>query len=268
MTEIGSPAGDRQAEPQAACVPRRISVVIPCHNYGRFVTEAVESLMAQTRRPDEVVIVDDGSTDDTAQAIAALQARFTLTLIARHPARGAVSTFNDGIRASTGDLVMLLSADDRLSPRYLECSEQAILDGADIAATPAKLFGNVDGWWPVPPLNLTALLVSNLYHGSALYRRSLFDMLGGYRDVMYEDWEFWIGAVVQGAIVRPVDGCWLEYRQHGPSRRQMGRWRGHRERLRIWGIHRRAVGWRHLVAAAWLIVARAIAKLGTKCVRR
>jgi hypothetical protein len=226
----------------------RISVVVPCHNYGRFLTEAVESLMAQSRAADEILIVDDGSTDETALVVADLQARHRMIRAVRHDrALGAVATFNEGIRSTTGDAVMLLSADDRLSPRYLELSEQALVAGADIAFTPAQLFGNETGLWDVPPFDAKALLLHNSYHGSSLYRRWLFDHAGGYRQVLYEDWDLWVAGVLAGARGVRVDGCWLEYRRHGTSRSTMARWRGHIERLRIWWAHRGALGWGRLL---------------------
>lgn len=98
----------------------RVSVVIPCHNYGRFLPEAVASVLAQTQPPDEVAIVDDGSTDDTPDVLRAIEGRVPgLVTLHRAPARGPAATFNDGVRATSGDLVVVLSAYDRVSPRYI-----------------------------------------------------------------------------------------------------------------------------------------------------
>jgi glycosyltransferase involved in cell wall biosynthesis len=225
-----------------------VGVVVPCHNYGRFLAEAVETLMTQTRLADEVIIIDDGSTDDTAVVVADLLVHYPTLRHARHDtAWGAVATFNDGIRALSTDAVMLLSADDRLSPTYLERSAEVLEAGADIAFTPAHLFGDDDAWWEIPEFDAEALLLHNRFHGSALYRRWLFDHAGGYRPVLYEDWDLWVAGVLAGARGQRVEGCWLEYRKHGPSRSTVSPWRGRVERFRIWWGHRHALGWRRLL---------------------
>src|SRR5439155_9739489 len=105
----------------------------PTHNYGHVLEDAVGSVERQTRHPDEIVIIDDGSTDKTPEVVAALQSRTPqIRALRREPARGAARTFNDGVRASTGELVVILSADDRLSPTYLEQME-AVLEDPDLS---------------------------------------------------------------------------------------------------------------------------------------
>ena len=99
---------------------RSVSVIVPCHNYGRFLGETIASLDAQTRQPDEVLIIDDGSDDESPQVIEETLANHPgIRSISRRPAQGAIRTFNDGVKATSGDLIVILSADDRASPSYL-----------------------------------------------------------------------------------------------------------------------------------------------------
>jgi glycosyltransferase involved in cell wall biosynthesis len=238
----------------AGPAPARISVVVPCHNYGRFLGEALTSLRGQTRPPDEVMVVDDGSTDDTAAVVEQWTRDWPVVQsMHRSPARGPARTFNDGIRASTGDLVMLLSADDRMSPRYLEMTEAALAStGADFAYASEQLFGAVTGWRDAPPFDVDQLMIENPYNGSALMRRSLYDRCGGYREdfdrLGLEDWELWVHAVAVGGRGCPAEECWLEYRRHqAGSRNTIPRLNALRAHLRVWRLHPEAMRPRHLV---------------------
>lgn len=91
----------------------RLSVVITNHNYARFLPAAVASAAAQTYGDTEVIVVDDGSTDDSERVLSALPPGITV-LRQRHAGQGAA--FNAGLRQATGDVVMFLDADDRLQP--------------------------------------------------------------------------------------------------------------------------------------------------------
>jgi glycosyltransferase involved in cell wall biosynthesis len=223
----------------------RISVVVPCHNYGRFLAEAVGSLTTQTRRPDEIVVVDDGSTDETLEVARSLEGQVPgLRVLSRRPALGPAHTFNDGVRAAIGDLVVILSADDRLSARYLELTEGALSDPTvSFAYAEAHLFGARSGVVPAIPFDRRELMRENFCNSAAMFRRDLFDHLGGFRPdfdrLGLEDWEFWVSAVGKGAAGRAVDGCWIDYRRHPEgSRNSMARSTVLRAHLKVWWLHR------------------------------
>lgn len=98
----------------------RFSVVITSYNYKAFVEEAIDSALAQTRAPDQVIVVDDGSTDgsrELLQARYAGDARVTLLLGENG---GQLVAFQRGVAAATGDVTCFLDADDRWSPDYLQ----------------------------------------------------------------------------------------------------------------------------------------------------
>ena len=95
----------------------RVSVVIPAFNATSFLSETLDSLANQVRKPDEVIVVDDGSIDGTA----ALAERHPIvTQVIVRPNGGICAARNDGIEASDSDLVFLLDADDLWHPTYLE----------------------------------------------------------------------------------------------------------------------------------------------------
>jgi glycosyltransferase involved in cell wall biosynthesis len=87
-----------------------VSVVIPCFNQGHFLTEALESVFSQTRLPDEVVVVDDGSTDETPT----VARKFPTVRCIRQSNRGLASARNTGLRHTRCDYLVFLDADDRL----------------------------------------------------------------------------------------------------------------------------------------------------------
>ena len=231
----------------------RISVVIRCHNYGRYLVEAVESVHSQSRPADEIVVVDDGSSDETGDVLARLQAAHRqLVPVRRHPARGPAASFNDGVVVSSGDLIVALDADDRLGPRYLEALADALRDpDVSIAYCGKRTFGAERAEEPAKAFDVDELLRENMINVSAMFRRSVFDATGGFRpdfdDLGLEDWEFWVHAVEGGARAVAVDSTWLEYRRHaGGSRNTMRRLAVLRAHLRMWRLHPSLMRPRHL----------------------
>jgi len=94
-----------------------VSVIIPCYNQGRFLEEAIESVLNQGYRKCEILVVDDGSTDDTAS----VATRYTHCVnLIRQSNRGLSAARNAGLEASSGDLLIFLDADDRLLPNAVE----------------------------------------------------------------------------------------------------------------------------------------------------
>jgi glycosyltransferase involved in cell wall biosynthesis len=98
-------------------MPRSVSVVIPTYNYGRFIDGAIRSVLEQTRPPDEIVVVDDGSTDDTARVVEGFG---DAVKYVRQNNAGVCAARNRGVAESHGDLIAFLDADDLWEPACLE----------------------------------------------------------------------------------------------------------------------------------------------------
>jgi glycosyltransferase involved in cell wall biosynthesis len=97
-----------------------MSVVMPCHNHGRFLAESVESILNQTYKQLELIIVDDGSSDDSRDVILALARKDSRIRVVLHDRnRGASNSRNDGVRAAQGDFISFCDADDLWMPEKL-----------------------------------------------------------------------------------------------------------------------------------------------------
>jgi glycosyltransferase involved in cell wall biosynthesis len=100
-----------------------ISVVIPAYNAGHYVGRAIQSVLAQTRPADEIIVVDDGSTDSTAGIVGGFGSRIKLI---QQPNAGVSAARNSGIRAAVGDWVAFLDADDQWLPDYLRMQAELL----------------------------------------------------------------------------------------------------------------------------------------------
>src|SRR5688500_9583140 len=107
-----------------------VSVVIPAYNYGHFVTEAVASALNQTHPHVEVIVVDDGSTDGTADILKPFGSRIRYIY---QPNRGLSAARNTGIRAARGEWVAFLDADDLWHPSKTETQLSAVVNDSHIA---------------------------------------------------------------------------------------------------------------------------------------
>jgi glycosyltransferase involved in cell wall biosynthesis len=145
-------ARDAHALPKTPALPSTrnplISVVIPTYNYGRFVTFALESVLAQTYRNFEVIVVDDGSTDDTRQRLAPYMDRCRY-LYQRN--QGLSAARNTGIRAAQGELIALLDSDDVWHPRKLEFQAAYMSNHPEVGLLASAGLFNSDGVWPILP---------------------------------------------------------------------------------------------------------------------
>ncbi|HET9683494.1 MAG TPA: glycosyltransferase family 2 protein [Gemmatimonadaceae bacterium] len=205
----------------AFCVPVRWHVVITCHDYGRYLAEAVESVCSNDA-DYELTVVDDASADETRAVIAALTERYphlrSLQLANR---RGTGGARNAGIASCDSVFVATLDADDRFGPDYLFEAGRVLERGADVANPDAILFGASSDRWPVPQaISLAAELRHNRVHYCAGYRRSYWAQLCGYDESpdLLEDYDFWIRAIAAGARVEPIAGDHFFYRRHDQSR--------------------------------------------------
>ena len=189
------------------------SIVIPCHNHGRYLNEAIESALTQTYQPIEVIVVDDGSTDNSAE----VAGRYPVTLVTQKN-QGTGAALNHGIRVARGQYLVRLDADDKLHPAFVERCIQVLEEHAEPAFvyTWMILFGERNGIFLSKPYDLHRLKLGNYIPGTAVIRREAIRRVGGFDTSLtwLEDWDLWLSLAEKGLFGRLLPELLLYYRQH------------------------------------------------------
>ena len=162
----------------------RVSVVIPTYNHDRFLGEAIESALAQSRRPDEIIVIDNGSTDRTPEVAARYPVRYI-----RQTNQGICGSTNRGIAEVTGDHVVILHSDDRLLPHHLETNVAAFAAHPDAAFVCGDYqWLGADDCWHVhrcdPRPDYYAALLRQNFIGPpvvVMFKREVLLAVGGFR---------------------------------------------------------------------------------------
>jgi len=201
----------------------KISVIITCYNYGAFLEDAVSSVLDQTFKDFEIIIVNDGSTDkNTLDTLDRIKNKYPEIVII-HQKNGHISNArNNGIKASRGEFYMTLDADDTIAPTMLEECFNYIVKNENIGFvyTHVRFFGRVNFIWRNLEYNFYDLLFFNQPTVCALVRRKAWEEAGGYDENMktgYEDWEFWINLGKNGWHGKLLNKALFNYRKHGIS---------------------------------------------------
>jgi SAM-dependent methyltransferase len=201
----------------------RVAVVIPCYGQAHFLAEAVESVCAQTFADLEIVIVDDGSPDDTAavaERLAAEHPERPIRLI-RQANQGLPASRNNAIAGTGSEFIVPLDADDKLPPTYVEL-KVAALDAhpeVSIADGDHHMFGADRQLIPHSPYDFVDLARTNRIGVAAMFRRRAWEDAGGYNALMctangfaYEDWDFWLACAERGHFGIHVPRALFYYR--------------------------------------------------------
>ncbi|MCS3904388.1 glycosyltransferase involved in cell wall biosynthesis [Methylohalomonas lacus] len=126
----------------------KFTVIINNYNYGRYLQEAIDSVLAQSHGDFELIIVDDGSTDEHSHRVLDAVSDNRIRVMRKHNG-GQLSCFNAAWFAARGDIITFLDADDRYKDHHLETLAQAAAEHPDVDffATSMEFFGNKQGTW-------------------------------------------------------------------------------------------------------------------------
>jgi glycosyltransferase involved in cell wall biosynthesis len=222
-------------------MPSLVSVVIPSFNGARFLGEAIDSVLAQTHPAIEVLVVDDGSVDETPALVARYGERVRYL---RQENRGLAAARNTGIRAARGAYVAFLDHDDRFLPAKI-AAQAGLLDARDEVGLVYTGWCFIDDQGqPLPPTGwvrregdlLAEVLLGNIiYPAATMLRRTLLDEVGGFDEARtgVEDWELWLRLSRRGVLWACVDEPLLEYRVHAAQMHKHGAGRRLSNRLAV-----------------------------------
>ena len=193
-----------------------VSVVIPCFNQGQYLRQAIDSVLAQTLQDCEILVVNDGSTDPLTSAVFAELQESGIHVI-HTDNQGLAAARNNGIRRATGKYILPLDADDRIGPQYLEKAAAVLENNPEIGVVycRARLFGAVETEWALPGYSLTEMLQDNVIFCTAMFRRSDWELVGGYDPGMvygWEDYDFWLSLIERGRGVHQIPETLFYYR--------------------------------------------------------
>lgn len=233
-----------------------VSIVIPTYNYATYLAEAIESALAQSYKRIEIIVVDDGSTDETAAVLARYSERVRTH---RQSNAGLSAARNVGASLASGEYIVFLDADDRLKPRFVELCVEALRTRpvAGFAYTQLEWFGSVESTTRTLPYNIRRLATGNEIAACALIRTTLvrrhpYDQ--GNR-TGWEDWDFWLALAENGWGGILIDEPLVEYRRHDDSMTALiGAGRKRRLKYLILRRHHRLVGRRAVLSALWSAV--------------
>ncbi|HJP95009.1 MAG TPA: glycosyltransferase [Pyrinomonadaceae bacterium] len=218
-----------------------VSVIIPSYNYGHFIGATFESLQTQTFANWECIVIDDGSTDDTADVVSRFAKRDPRIKFLQQQNRRQAAARNNGLGHARGKYIQFLDADDLMEQRKLELQVEFLEEHPEVdivygdtryfaTERPEELLYTMYGenipWQPKlsgtgRDMLLSLVRRNTVIVGAALTRRTVVERVGPFDEGLppVEDWDFWIRCALIGANFRyeDLEGTWLLVRSHASS---------------------------------------------------
>lgn len=206
---------------------------MPVHNGAATLGACLDSIQAQTHTDFELLILDDGSTDDTGALLAARAREDPRLRVMGGPHRGLVACLNAGLRAARAPLVARMDGDDIMDPErlalqreYLDAHPRVDVVASRVEAFPAGEAGAgmneylrwQNGCRSEAALRDEIYVECPITHPSVTFRRDAVAAAGAYRDGDFpEDYELWLRLVERGSPMAKIDRCLLRWRQRDDS---------------------------------------------------
>ena len=222
-----------------------VSVIIPCYNGSRFLAEAIESVLAQAHENLELIVVDDGSTDDSLEIVRGFGDRVRSEPLPHN--QGVNFARNRGVEVARGEFLQFLDSDDLLRPEKIARSLEVFDDDVDVVFTGVESFGEVGvshglpdppSWYGVlrrwlgraagseqgvwdPAFPAEFFVLQGAQTAQLLHRKANYLRTGGFDRQLFEmdDWEFHFRLALAGTRFRRIPDPLVAYRHHeGPGR--------------------------------------------------
>ena len=193
-----------------------VSVIVPIYNAAPFLRETLDSIMASTYRPIEVVMVDDGSHDDSLKIAQTYCKQHAECQVIAQKNRGVSAARNTAIKAAKGTYILPVDADDKIADTFIEKAVEVIEHNHNIRVVGCRcwMFGAVDKEWKLPDFSHSLLARKNMIPATALYRKADWERCGGYceEEIYREDWDFWLSMMELGGTFYRMNEILFYYR--------------------------------------------------------
>ena len=194
-----------------------VSIIVPCYKQAEFLDECLESVLAQTYKNLECIVVYDGSPDNTEEIMSFWIKKDERFIYLKKQNGGLAAARNSGILRSKGMFILPLDADDKISENYIEQAVDAILvsETHKLVYGRAFKFGYENEEWKLETYSFEKLKFNNMIYCTALFRKSDWEKIGGYDEsglLGWEDWDFWISLLKHGGEVIYIHDIIFYYR--------------------------------------------------------
>lgn len=204
-----------------------VTVIIPCYNDGLYINEAVNSILSQTVLPEKIIIIDDGSQQETRDVLKDL--KHPLIQLVFQNNQGVAVARNKAIKLAQTTYILTLDADDCFESTFIEKALIILQEDKETVAVCCYYQKHKDNKFVediIKPLggNVTDFLVKNNGIASSLFRKSCWQEVGGYDASFkngYEDWDFWISILANNKKMHIIQEVLFYYRVKKTSRDQI-----------------------------------------------
>lgn len=195
----------------------KISVITACYNHGRYISEMIDSVLQQSFTDYEIIIVNDGSTDNSWDIIKEFERENIKVINSTH--KGTSAARNLAIEQARASIIMNLDADDKISPDLLQKAYNVFESNcnAGIVYSDCEFFGAKNKKYNPGEYDLKSMLRNNRIISAAFFRKIDWESVGGYSDVFLyglEDWDLWLGILTLGREVFKIRGSVVYYRTY------------------------------------------------------
>jgi glycosyltransferase involved in cell wall biosynthesis len=220
----------------------KLSVITACYNHGHFLEESMRSVLAQTERDIELIVIDDGSTDNSLEVAVRVQKQdMRIRVFASPENRGLAHSQNFGIYAARAPWVLKVDADDAIGSTYVaEILAAAAADPRRNLIFSPCFDGSLQNVYRYPAFDAARMIDTFMIPGPAAFQKALWAAVGGYDETMRsaEDWDLYIRAQLAVGLVphQLPEARWFYRRHSGPRASAEGiaklpelqrYWRGH-----------------------------------------
>ncbi len=201
----------------------KVSVIVPCYKQAEYLSETLNSVLAQTYQNWECIIINDGSPDNTEEIAKGYVEKDSRFKYFWQENGGPSRARNVCISNSSGEYVLPLDADDLIAPTYLEKAVDCFTQFPEtkLVYCKADMFGKENGYWDLDAYDYEKFIWNNCVFCTAMFRRADYDQTGGYNENMVhgnEDWDFWLTLLKKDDVVYRIDEVLFHYRVKESSR--------------------------------------------------